>query len=127
MKAGPSRTKRWSRALMIVFYLVAGINHFWHPGFYLPLIPDYLPFKESLNLWSGIAEILLALGMIFSQSRRWAAFGLIAMLIAFVPSHIHFIQIGSCVEGGLCTPPWVAWLRLLLIHPLLMWWAWANR
>ncbi|MEM9918721.1 MAG: hypothetical protein AAF990_11530, partial [Bacteroidota bacterium] len=62
-----------------------------------------------------------------SQSRRWAAFGLIAMLIAFVPSHIHFIQIGSCVEGGLCTPPWVAWLRLLLIHPLLIWWAWANR
>jgi HAMP domain-containing protein len=27
----------------------------------------------------------------------------------------------------LCVPMWVAWLRLFLIHPLLIWWVWQAR
>ena len=45
------------------------------------------------------------------------------MLIAFIPSHIWFIEIGSCVEGGLCVDEWISWLRLLIIHPVLIYWA----
>ncbi|MEO1627108.1 MAG: hypothetical protein AAFV25_18290 [Bacteroidota bacterium] len=127
MKVGRLQIVPWARGLLIVFYILAGINHFWHPGFYLPLIPDYLPQPKLLNAISGWAEILLGLGMAFEGSRHWAAIGLVAMLIVFVPSHVHFIQIGSCVEGGLCTPAWVAWLRLVLIHPLLILWVWKVK
>jgi hypothetical protein len=45
------------------------------------------------------------------------------MLISFIPAHIYFIQIGSCVEGGMCVSEWIGWARLLIIHPLLIWWA----
>jgi uncharacterized membrane protein len=61
-----------------------------------------------------------------SLTRKWAAYGIIAMLIAFIPSHIYFIQINSCA-GQLCVPTWLGWARLLLIHPLLLFWAWSNR
>ena len=115
-----------SLVIMTAFYLFAGINHFRDPEFYLPLIPPYLPNPNLINDVSGIIEILLGFGLIFLTTRRFAAYGIIAMLIAFIPAHVHFIQIDSCIEGGLCVPQWIGWARLLLIHPLLIWWAWSN-
>ena len=116
-----------SRALIVIFYIVAGLNHFRDPDFYIPLIPDYFPFPTAINVISGIIEILLGIGLIFSRTRTISAYLIILMLISFIPSHVYFIQIGSCIEGGLCVPEWVGWVRLIIIHPLLIWWAWANR
>ena len=110
--------------LQSIFYLVAGVNHFVHPGFYLPLIPKYLPLHEEINVVAGIVEVLFGLGLLFTKSRRLAAYGIMLMLIAFIPSHVFFIDIGGCVEGGLCAPLWVGWVRLVLVHPLLILWAW---
>ena len=69
---------------LIGFYLFAGINHFINPEFYLPLIPPYLPNHELINWLAGIAEIVLAIGMIYPATRRISAYGIIAMLIAFL-------------------------------------------
>lgn len=109
---------------MIFFYVSAGINHFIHPDFYLALIPPYLPFHTSINLLSGLIEIALGLCLIPKAFRRWAAVGIIVMLIAFIPSHVYFIEMNSCIEGGLCTSPVIGWGRLIIIHPLLIVWAW---
>ncbi len=109
---------------MAGFYLFGGINHFRTPEFYLPLIPDYLPTPDLLNLLAGIAEIVLAIGLLIPNTRKWAAWGVIAMLLAFIPSHVYFIQIGSCIPDVLCAAEWMGWMRLFLIHPLLIAWAW---
>ncbi|MCS6968792.1 MAG: hypothetical protein RMJ44_08595 [Cytophagales bacterium] len=115
------------RTLLASFLVLAGINHFVMPEFYYPLIPDYLPFPAWINGIAGISEIGLGSLLLIAPLRRWAVGGIIAMLIAFVPAHIYFIQIGACVENGLCVPLWVAWVRLILIHPLLIAWAWYVR
>ena len=115
---------RW---LLIAFYVVAGINHFLNPKFYLDLIPPYIPFPEFINICSGVLEVLLALGVIFTKTRSLAVIGILVMLLAFIPSHIFFIQIGSCVENSLCVEPWLAWVRLLVIHPLLIVWVWKIK
>lgn len=117
-----------SRIIMALFYVAAGLNHFWHPEFYLPLIPDYLPWPKVLNFLSGLGEIVFGLGLFFPQTRKAATWGIICLLIAFIPAHVYFIEIGSCVAHSLCVPPWVSWLRLILIHPLLMAWAyWVGK
>ena len=114
--------------LQSVFYVFAGINHFIQPEFYEGLVPDYIPFDfATINNLSGIVEITLGLGLFMPSTRKWASIGIITMLIAFIPSHIWFIQIGSCVPSGLCVPDWVAWARLLLVHPILIGWAWMHR
>jgi len=115
------------RYLLIGFYLFAGSYHFVNPDFYYGLIPDYLPYPKLINYASGVLEILLALGVIFPKTRLFAAKGIILLLLLFVPSHIYFIQVGSCIENGLCVPEWLGWLRLVVIHPLLMLWAWVIR
>lgn len=114
----------WSNYLQSFFYIIAGVNHFVNPEFYLDLIPPFVPAHGAVNLISGLVEIAFGTGLLFRRTRQWAAFGIIAMLIAFIPSHIYFIQIGGCVDNGLCAPLWVGWIRLLVIHPLLIWWAW---
>jgi uncharacterized membrane protein len=109
--------------LMAAFYFLGGINHFLQPEFYLPLIPEYLPDKNLLNTLAGIAEVVGAIGLLIPQTRKIAAWGIVAMLVAFIPSHVYFIQIGSCLEGGLCVSEWIGWIRLVVIHPILIWWA----
>ena len=109
------------------FYVFAGVNHFINPQFYYDLIPDYLPFHELINVVSGLAEIILGIGVIFQKTRKWSSYLLVTMLISFIPAHIYFIQIGSCVEGGMCVSEWIGWARLLIIHPLLIWYLICNK
>ncbi|MDN3204514.1 DoxX family protein [Algoriphagus sp. C2-7] len=109
---------------MALFYFLGGINHFVQPEFYLPLIPEYFPEPELLNLIAGIAEVLGAIGLLIPRFQKLAAWGIVIMLIAFIPSHVYFIQVGSCIPEGLCTEEWIGWVRLVIIHPILIFWAW---
>jgi len=116
------------RFALIGFYLFAGINHFINPNFYKPLLPLYLrDWSIAINYISGISEITLGLLMLFPRTRKLAAYGIIVMLIAFVPAHIYMIQIGSFSLGSFEMTPMIGWVRLLIIHPLLMYWAWSCR
>lgn len=117
----------WSKWILSSFFIIAGINHFLNPDFYYPLIPDYLPFHDLINISSGVLEILFGIGLLWKTTRVYAAYLTIAMLVAFIPSHVYFITIGSCIGEGLCVPEWVAWFRLVVIHPLLIWWVWKCK
>ena len=105
------------------FYLVAGINHFLTPYFYLPLIPPFFSSPEAINVLAGVAELLLGVGVLYFPTRKRAAWGIVVLLVCFIPSHVYFIQVGSCIPEGLCVPAWIGWIRLLLIHPVLIYWA----
>jgi uncharacterized membrane protein len=105
------------------FYLVAGINHFLTPDFYLPLIPPFFSSPEAINVLAGVAELLLGVGVLYFPTRKRAAWGIVVLLVCFIPSHVYFIQVGSCIPEGLCVPAWIGWMRLLLIHPVLIYWA----
>ncbi len=106
--------------LQVLLYLAAGINHFVHPLFYVRIIPPYLPDASLLNTISGIAEIVLGIMLLFPATRVLAAFGIMAMLVAFIPAHIYMIQISKTP-----TALWISWLRLIPGQPLLIYWAYS--
>jgi uncharacterized membrane protein len=111
--------------VMVVFYVFGGYNHFKNPSFYIPLIPPYLAsWAVEINILSGVFEILLGILMIPKQTRKLAGWGIILMLIAFIPSHIYFIERGTFALGSLTMSPVVSWIRLLVMQPLLILWAW---
>ncbi len=123
-----AQRKALLRGLLVVFYALAGVNHFVNPAFYIPLIPPYFPFPEAINLVAGVAEVVLAVGVAVPRTRRLAAVGIVLMLLAFVPSHVYFVQTDGCVGAeSLCVPLWVGWVRLVVVHPLLIAWAWYVR
>ena len=120
--------KKISLVLMIILYVGAGINHFIHPAGYLQIIPPYFqPFQVFINYASGILEIVLGTLLIFSKTRKAAAYGIIILLILFIPAHVFMIEKGGCVSETMCLPKWGAWVRLFPLQFMLMWWAWFNR
>jgi uncharacterized membrane protein len=113
---------------MIAFYLFAGFNHFWNPRFYTPLIPPYLSkFTVSINNLSGLAEIALAIGLLFPTTRTMSIYGIIALLIAFIPAHIYMIQKAPFQLGKIQMTPFIGWIRLLIFQPLFIVWAWCLK
>ena len=112
-------------AIFCLFYVSAGINHFWHPQGYIDLIPPYLPAHGFINLLSGFLEIAGGILMMIPSTRKLAAVLLIGLLIAFIPAHIYLVQKHGCVSVHLCIPEWIAWIRFP-IQILLIWWAWRT-
>lgn len=110
----------WSLWIMAILYILAGINHFIRPGFYLKIIPPFLPLKEAINWLSGLAEIVLGILLLIPSYQSEAAWGIIVLLLLVFPANIyHFMK-------GLRKKRMVLVLALRLpIQGLLIWWAWT--
>ena len=83
------RTKILSIYIIALFYIIVGFKHFTNVDFFLIIVPPYLPFHEFIVYLSGIFEIVLGFLIIPSKSRKYAAFGLILLLIAVFPANIY--------------------------------------
>ena len=107
--------------MLAVLFLGAGAMHFVAPAAYQRIVPPYLPAPHLLVLISGACEMLGAVrGLLFPDTRRAAAWGLVLLLIAVMPAnvqmaldHAHWRKI----------PEWALWLRLPIQLPLIAW-AW---
>lgn len=115
--------KKISLIVFIIFYLFAGINHFRNPASYLRIIPAHIPYPAVANVLAGCFEILFAIMMAAPKVRKFAAWGIILMLIAFLPVHISMIGNAPLKLGNLVVTPFLAWLRLVVLQPLLILWA----
>lgn len=113
--------KLTARILLAAFFVLAGINHFRMPEIYLGMMPPGLPFPEAANVISGIAEILGGIGVLIPRVRRFAGWGLIALLIAIFPANLHAAFAGQM--AGLPIPAWVLWVRLP-VQLLFIAWVW---
>lgn len=111
--------KKISLYIMAGLYILAGINHFWHPEFYLKIMPPWLPWHEELVFISGVAEVALGILLFFPATRRLAAWGIILLLIAVFPANIQ-MMLDYKAEHNLKL--WIAILRLPL-QIVLIWWA----
>jgi len=86
--------------VMAFLYFGAGVNHFINPKFYLNIMPKFFPIPNLLNQISGVAEITLAVGLLFASTRPISAYLIIAMLISFFAIHLtHLFQPPRGAEG----------------------------
>lgn len=76
---------------MSALYIAAGINHFRSPGTYTSIMPPYLPYHNALIYISGIFETGLGILLLFEKSRFFAAWGLIAVLLAVFPANVQML------------------------------------
>jgi uncharacterized membrane protein len=108
-----------ARYALVLLFVAAGVWHFRHPETYLRFMPPALPAPLALVYLSGLFEILGGLGLLPARTRRWAGYGLLALLVAVFPANVYLLQI----HEQLGIPGWLAWGRLPLQLPLL-WWTW---
>lgn len=117
------KLKRASLLVMSLFYIAGGINHFRSRQSYLRIIPHYFPNPILINILAGGFELLFGVAILFKKTRRPALFGIILMLIAFLPVHIKMIRDAPLQLGDLTITPFIAWVRLVVLQPLLILWA----
>ena len=77
--------------LMGIIYSVLGLLHFTNTQFYRPLMPKFLPAHDFLIYSSGIAEIVLGIGIFFIMTRSYALWGIIAILAIFLIVHVNML------------------------------------
>ena len=105
------------RLLLGALFVAAGVLHLVRPDAYLVAMPPGLPAHRALVLISGAAEIAGGIGLWgpAGRLRRWAGWGLIALLVAIYPANVHMAMAGV---GG---PAWALWARLPLQGALAAW------
>lgn len=134
MSDTPTTLARLKRPLcyaMGALYVVAGVLHFVAPRVYTQIVPPGLPRPLALVYLSGIAEIVLGIGVLFQRTRRAAAWGLVALLVAVFPAHVYMATHDVVIEG---VPEWArepsdaaTWARLPLQGVLVCWAWWYTR
>ncbi len=108
-----------------VIFILAGILHFVRPELFMKIMPDYLPWHKSLVLISGFFEIAGGVGMMIPALQTYAAWGLIALLIAVFPANIEMFRTYYRKRGF--TPfVWALLFRLPLQFVLIGWVYWAS-
>ena len=91
------------RGLLALFYFAAGVIHIIKPAPFLTIMPPGVPFPEAVVLWTGVAEILGAAGLVqpFSRALRQAAgWGLAAYALCVWPANINHLLIDLAKPGG---------------------------
>ena len=105
-------------------FVGVGVLHFVRPSFFRVLVPPMLPAPGALVAVSGVAEVLGGLGVLPKKTRRWAGWGLAALLVAVFPANLY-MALDDAQFGDI--PAWVRWLRLPLQLPLIGWALWATQ
>jgi uncharacterized membrane protein len=108
------------------FYIGAGALHFIKPAPYLRIMPPYIPWHAAMVRISGAFEILGGLGLLVPATRRAAAWGLVALLVAVFPANLYMAM--HPVEAGAASiTPALRWGRLPLQLVLIWWVLWSTR
>ncbi len=116
----PGRLKHISLYIMALLYIGIGTNHFINPDKFQKIIPPFIPFPLACVYFSGLFEIIFGAGLLFKKYRRFAAIGLIILLIIVFPANLYMLTSGKFQQF----PQWLLWLRLPL-QLLLIAWAWV--
>lgn len=116
---------RW---LLAAFYAFAGYKHIADPAPFVSIVPLWVPAHDATVLWTGIAEILGAIGLAqpwSERTRRSAGIGLALYAVCVFPANInHFAMDMARADGG-----WGLAYHVprLFAQPLLVWLAlWAG-
>ncbi len=116
--------KHVSRYLFGAFFIAAGANHFINPGFYVRMMPAYLPLHGALVAISGVAEIVLGAMLLVPRFQVMAAWGLIALLVAVFPANLNM---ALNADQFAAMSPLALWIRLPIQGLLIAWAYWFTR
>jgi len=73
---------------MAGLYGFAGITHFTHTRFFEYAVPKVLVYRRFIALFSGVLEILIAIGLLYAPTRSVTALFLMVFLVAIYPANI---------------------------------------
>ncbi len=120
---------RGSPLAFAAFMGTAGVLHFVVPETYASIVPGVFGRPRALVAVTGVAEIVAAGLLISRRTQRAGAWLSMGLLVAVFPANVKMALDGGLEGYGFpLGSPVVAWLRLPLQVPLVVWaWRVARR
>jgi uncharacterized membrane protein len=106
--------------IISLFFTIGGIAHFILIDKFISIMPSYLAYPKELVIISGIFELLGAAGILIPQTRKFAGYGLIALIVAVYPANINM---ALHAQQFPMAPEWILWSRLPLQF-FFVWFVW---
>jgi uncharacterized membrane protein len=107
-------------AVMFCFTAVAHFNSM--RADMVRMVPPVIPNPGLVVTFTGVCEILGAIGLLLPRTRRLAAFALILFLIAVLPANIYAALSGATLRGAPATPL-IPRIALQVFFIALVWWS----
>lgn len=105
--------------LMCLFYVLAGTSHFLFTEKYASIMPDWVPWHNTVVIVSGVLEILYGVLLLFKITRKLASMLIISLLIAVFPANVQM-----CIDYFLDQNPYFIFTLLRLpLQVVLIYWA----
>lgn len=112
---------RW---LLALFYFIAGVAHLRSPEGFLAITPHWVPFPHEIVAFTGIAEILGAIGLLIPRTfigwaRPAAGIGLALYALCVWPANFNHALNNIAMNGE--TLSWWYHGPRLAAQPLIIW------
>jgi uncharacterized membrane protein len=76
------------RIAMAIMLLFTAISHFYKTDEMVQMMPGFLPAKTELVYFTGVLEILAAIGLLFKRTAKWTSVLLILFFLTVLPANI---------------------------------------
>lgn len=96
-------------------------------GDFVPMVPPFVPFPGFQVYLTGVLELLGALGLVLTRTRRVAGVGLVALFVVLLPANIYAAIADIAFNGAPATPLWFRIPEQLLYIVVALWAARVHR
>jgi uncharacterized membrane protein len=110
-------------AAMLLFTATAHFNSM-RPDL-VAMVPPGVSNPGLMVTFTGVCEIVGAVGLLVPRTRRLAGWALIVMLVAILPANIYAAEAGVTL-GGSAPTPIVPRIAIQLVFIALLWWSAAR-
>ena len=108
------------RVLLAAAFLYAGFVHVTRPGFFLPIVPGWVPHPRLTVILTGWCEMAGAIGLFVPRLRRLAGVMLALYAVCVFPANIkhalEHVRVGHGMLG------WWYHVPRLAFQPVIVWW-----
>ena len=118
----PNRVRTAGCIAFAALFLFTGVGHFSLADGMVQMLPEWLPGRYPIIYITGIMEIAMGIGFLWSSTRRITGIVAIAFLICVLPSNIY-ASLNSVDFGGNVQGPRYLLFRIPL-QIFLLWWVW---
>ncbi|MBK4737348.1 DoxX family protein [Noviherbaspirillum pedocola] len=105
---------------LTLLFVFTGIGHFVQTMPMVQMLPPWVPQREALVYASGLLEFAIAIGFLFTRTRRTTGWLAVAVLIGFFPLNIY-AAIHHVPMGGHAWGPAYLLIRAPLQIAIVMW------
>ncbi|GGE04095.1 membrane protein [Polymorphobacter glacialis] len=109
---------RW---VLAVLYFTVGVIHLRSPDSFLAIMPGWVPSPRNVVLFTGVCEIMGAVGLMVPKLRWFAGAALAAYAVGVFPANIKHAMNSVAIGGEVLG--WGYHAPRLLFQPVFVWWA----